>query len=68
MRASAVLFGLLSTASAASLNFFGSDNGLGSRQDLKVPGKSPLEFCPADHSKDVLTIKSVELSPNPPLA
>jgi hypothetical protein len=67
MRASAVLFGLLSTASAASLNFFGSDNAV-VREDLKVPGKSPLEFCPADHSKDVLTIESVELSPNPPLA
>lgn len=36
--------------------------------DLKVPGDSPLTFCDSDHSKDVLTIESVDLSPNPPLA
>lgn len=66
MRTTSLLFALLSTASAASLNFFGSDAG--TRDDLKVPGKSPLEFCPSDHSSDILTIKSVDLSPNPPLA
>ncbi|KAL2109609.1 hypothetical protein VUR80DRAFT_2249 [Thermomyces stellatus] len=36
--------------------------------DLKVPGDSPLEFCEADHSDDILTIESVDLVPNPPLA
>jgi hypothetical protein len=33
-----------------------------------VPGDSPLEFCPGDHSKDLVTIESVDLSPNPPKA
>ncbi|CAK7203647.1 Phosphatidylglycerol/phosphatidylinositol transfer protein [Sporothrix eucalyptigena] len=66
MRTATALLALLSTASAASLNFFGGDAG--AREDLKVPGKSPLEFCPSDHSNDILTIKSVDLSPNPPLA
>lgn len=66
MRTGTVLLALLSTASAASLNFFGGDAS--PRDDLKVPGKSPLEFCPSDHSSDILTIKSVDLSPNPPQA
>ncbi|KIH93973.1 phosphatidylinositol/phosphatidylglycerol transfer protein [Sporothrix brasiliensis 5110] len=66
MRAGTVLLALLSTASAASLNFFGGD--VTPREDLEVPGKSPLEFCPSDHSNDILTIKSVDLSPNPPQA
>ncbi|KAL2206464.1 hypothetical protein CC79DRAFT_1369881 [Sarocladium strictum] len=34
--------------------------------DNKVPGDSPLEFCPGDHSKDLVTIDKVDLSPNPP--
>ncbi|KAF3806579.1 Phosphatidylglycerol/phosphatidylinositol transfer protein [Colletotrichum gloeosporioides] len=34
----------------------------------KVPGESPLEFCDKDHSKDVVSIESVDLSPNPPQA
>lgn len=66
MRTGTVLLALLSSASAASLNFFGGDAT--PREDLKVPGKSPLEFCPSDHSSDILTIKSVDLSPNPPQA
>ncbi|CAK7227972.1 Phosphatidylglycerol/phosphatidylinositol transfer protein [Sporothrix curviconia] len=66
MRTATAFLALLSTASAAGLSFFGGDAG--AREDLKVPGKSPLEFCPSDHSSDILTIKSVDLAPNPPLA
>merc|ERR1712169_131802 len=36
--------------------------------DNKIPGDSPLQFCPGDHSKDLVTIESVDLSPNPPKA
>ncbi len=68
MRTGTVLFALLSTASAAGLSYFGSDSNAGTRGELSVPGKSPLEFCPDDHSKDILTIERVDLSPNPPLA
>jgi len=35
---------------------------------LKVPGDSPLEFCDADISSDLLTVEHVNLTPNPPLA
>jgi hypothetical protein len=34
--------------------------------DHKVPGDSPLEFCPGDHSDDLVEINKVDLSPNPP--
>jgi hypothetical protein len=36
--------------------------------DLKIPGDSPLELCDKDHSKDSVTIDSVDLVPNPPKA
>ncbi|KXH43825.1 ML domain-containing protein [Colletotrichum salicis] len=36
--------------------------------DLKVPGDSPLELCPKSHDEDIVTIDSVDLSPNPPQA
>lgn len=36
--------------------------------NLDVPGDSPLRFCSGDHTSDILTIKSVDLAPNPPLA
>ncbi|CEI40497.1 unnamed protein product [Fusarium venenatum] len=36
--------------------------------DLKIPGDSPLEFCPGDHAADLIKIDRVDLSPNPPKA
>ncbi|OLN97478.1 Phosphatidylglycerol/phosphatidylinositol transfer protein [Colletotrichum chlorophyti] len=36
--------------------------------DLKVPGDSPLQLCEKDHGKDIVTIDSVDLNPNPPQA
>ncbi|KAF5666030.1 phosphatidylglycerol phosphatidylinositol transfer [Fusarium heterosporum] len=36
--------------------------------NLKIPGDSPLELCPGDHSADLIKIDSVDLSPNPPKA
>lgn len=35
--------------------------------DLKVPGKNPLEFCKAPHDDDLVIIKNVDLTPNPPV-
>jgi hypothetical protein len=37
-------------------------------EELKVPGENPLEYCQKDHSGDILTLKFVDLSPNPPTA
>ncbi|EGX92805.1 phosphatidylglycerol / phosphatidylinositol transfer protein [Cordyceps militaris CM01] len=34
----------------------------------KIPGDSPLELCDGDHSDDQITIKKVDLDPNPPKA
>lgn len=34
--------------------------------DHKIPGQSPLSLCPGAHDKDLVTIKSVDLVPNPP--
>lgn len=36
--------------------------------DLKIPGDSPLEFCPGDHAADLIKIDRVDLAPNPPKA
>ncbi|KAF4947494.1 hypothetical protein FSARC_13957 [Fusarium sarcochroum] len=36
--------------------------------DLKIPGDSPLELCPGDHSADLVKIEKVDLAPNPPKA
>ena len=34
----------------------------------KVPGKSPVEICSLSPSDDLVDIKYIDLSPNPPLA
>lgn len=38
------------------------------RDELDVPGQSPLKFCEADRKNDLITIDEVVLSPNPPEA
>ena len=58
----------LTILSAALAPAIASVQRRGVGDDLKVPGDSPLEFCKPDHSDDVLTIESVDLVPNPPLA
>lgn len=54
--------GLLSIclAPATALSILDDDN--------KIPGESPLELCQGDHSSDLITIKNVDLAPNPPKA
>jgi hypothetical protein len=37
------------------------------KEDYKVPGANPLHFC-ADPKDDIIEIKKVDLSPNPPQA
>ncbi len=67
MRLSAVFVALVSTASGLSL--FGGDQAVVADDDLKIPGESPLELCPGvEHADDIVSITSVDLLPNPPLA
>ena len=70
MRFSAVAACLTAAlAPAAALSVFnGNAPDTVSNDDLKVPGESPLELCPGEHSEDLVVIKSVDLSPNPPKA
>jgi hypothetical protein len=35
-------------------------------EDLSVPGDNPLNFC-SDPKDNILELKSVDLSPNPPV-
>ncbi|KAH9887848.1 ML domain-containing protein [Xylariomycetidae sp. FL2044] len=56
----------LSAASLASAGWFGSNGDVKASDAQKVPGDSPLEFCDTDHSKDIVSIESVDLLPNPP--
>jgi hypothetical protein len=55
---------LSATGLASAGNWFSQDATTG--DVTKVPGDSPLEFCDSDHSKDIVTIDKVDLSPNPP--
>jgi hypothetical protein len=69
MRFAAAAVALYATvASARGLSFFGHDQDVIINEAQKVPGDSPLEFCDTDHSDDIATIESVDLSPNPPSA
>lgn len=44
------------------------DQSIITGDDRKIPGDSPLELCDKDHGKDIVHIKKVDLSPNPPKA
>lgn len=54
-------------ASALRINVDLPQVGIQDDNPLKIPGENPLEFCedPADF---ILTIKKVDLDPNPPSA
>ena len=68
--ASALAFAAALAASTASvLPVFAHDSQAAleaPKADLSVPGKNPLNFC-ADPSDYILTIDTVDLSPNPPV-
>ncbi|KAL8694306.1 MAG: hypothetical protein Q9218_001011 [Villophora microphyllina] len=55
---------VLSTLVASKSALFGSQKTLVDNS-LSVPGDNPLEFC-SDPSNFILTIKNVDLDPNPP--
>lgn len=70
MKFSAVCLSSL-LAPATALSLFNSDSQraiVAGDDDHKIPGDSPLELCPGDHADDLITINSVNLAPNPPLA
>ncbi|KAB8216886.1 Phosphatidylglycerol/phosphatidylinositol transfer protein [Aspergillus novoparasiticus] len=54
------------STTARSLDFFKSSQSPIQEQANSVPGNNPLEYC-NDPSGDILDIKQVDLSPNPPL-
>ena len=57
---------LLSTLVASDgLSFLGSQKALG--DGAAVPGDNPLTYCKKDHDDDILVIKKVNLTPNPPV-
>ena len=65
MRPMIALLSLFLSSLVASSSFFGAEQRV-LDDDLSVPGDNPLEYCQADTSKDILVIKHVNLSPNPP--
>jgi len=70
MRVSTIAAGftaLLVPASALSI-YNGNAPATLDDPDLDIPGESPLKFCSADRSKDLVTIERVDLTPNPPVA
>lgn len=57
-----------SLASAISIDIEKRDQSVIAGDDLKIPGDSPLQLCPKSHGDDLVEIKRVDLSPNPPEA
>lgn len=64
----AVLSALVAPSAALSIWGGGVRKGISPNEDLKIPGESPLEYCPNKKADDYIEIKSVDLSPNPPAA
>ncbi|KAI1323187.1 ML domain-containing protein [Xylariaceae sp. FL0255] len=58
---------LFATNLVAAGSWFSSGD-VSTNEAVKVPGDSPLEFCDTDHSKDIMSITKVDLTPNPPEA
>ncbi len=67
MRLSAVILALAASASARNVIRRGGQSPL-VEDDLAVPGQNPLRFCEADRDNDIIEIKEVILTPNPPEA
>ncbi|KAI1485294.1 ml domain-containing protein [Biscogniauxia mediterranea] len=68
MRFSTACVGALSAGLVSAGGWFSSSQDVIANDAQKVPGDSPLVFCDSDHSKDIVTIESVDLTPNPPEA
>lgn len=68
MRLSAAAVALLA-AGAQGLSLFGRDDQkVITKDELDVPGQSPLQFCDAAREDDIIQIEKVDLTPNPPEA
>ena len=65
MKPITTLLTLFLSSIVASSSFFGGEQRV-LDDDVSVPGDNPLKYCQGDISKDILTIKHVNLSPNPP--
>jgi len=71
MRISTAFVALTAALAPATLarSLFGGKSQVEiAKDDLKIPGESPLELCDKSHDKDIIKIQSVDLVPNPPLA
>ncbi|KAG5989415.1 hypothetical protein E4U43_004506 [Claviceps pusilla] len=69
MRLSTAVLSAL-VAPSAALSFWNVDaqKGISSHEDLKIPGESPLEYCPNKKTDGYIEINRVDLLPNPPAA
>ncbi len=67
MRLSAVILALAASVNARNVIRRGGQSPL-VEDDLAVPGQNPLKFCEADRDNDIIEIKEVILTPNPPEA
>ncbi|KAG5992190.1 hypothetical protein E4U54_003718 [Claviceps lovelessii] len=69
MRLSTAVLSAL-VAPSAALSFWNVDaqKGISSNEDLKIPGESPLEYCPNKKTDGYIEINRVDLLPNPPAA
>ncbi|KAF2235646.1 putative phosphatidylglycerol/phosphatidylinositol transfer protein [Viridothelium virens] len=67
MKFATAFFALLSFTSAARASWLDGGNQVTvtDDEDLSVPGDNPLLFC-SKADDDILTIKQVDLDPNPP--
>lgn len=66
----AVLPALLAPSTALSIFNGGNhaQDAITANDDLKIPGESPLEYCPKTETDGYIEINSVDLVPNPPAA
>ncbi|KAG5984517.1 hypothetical protein E4U55_004413 [Claviceps digitariae] len=64
----AVLSALVAPSAALSIWNVDAQSGISPNQDLKIPGESPLEYCPNNKNDGYIEIKRVDLLPNPPAA
>ncbi|RKU47500.1 Phosphatidylglycerol/phosphatidylinositol transfer protein [Coniochaeta pulveracea] len=67
MRFAAVVALACGLAPASALNRFRRDQ-ISVTDDLDVPGDSPLKYCDSNRGDDIISIQSVDLTPNPPEA
>ncbi|KAJ4389789.1 Phosphatidylglycerol/phosphatidylinositol transfer protein [Gnomoniopsis smithogilvyi] len=68
MRLSVALIAFTAGIAQAGFGDYFGGSQVTIKEDLKIPGDSPLQLCEKAHDSDILTIEKVDLSPNPPQA